>query len=226
MGLIIQDIKDAYEFGELDKSYISNSVEKAMKQIQFMSRTIDDFRNFFRHDKEKKPFDVKQAAGDALSLLAAQLKSNDISYRLTCHEHNKTFEDFTEIIPCKEFLIEGYENELRQVFLNIINNAKDAILDGRERGLMPAGEKGRIALDFEREGDKVIIRISDNGGGIPEGISDRIFDPYFTTREQGKGTGIGLYMTKMIIEQNMGGRLYAENKDEGAVFIIELHMKG
>jgi PAS domain S-box-containing protein len=216
LGLIIQDIKDADEYGELTKDYIDRSVKKSMNQIKFMSKTIDDFRNFFRPDKERQAFDIKLAAGDILSMLSAQLKSNNISYRLTCHEHNKTVEDFREIIPCDAFNIAGYPNEMKQVFMNIVNNAKDAILQRREEGLMPAGKKGLILFDFEKEGDKKVIRITDNGGGIPQDIIDRIFDPYFTTKEQGRGTGIGLYMSKVIVESNMGGRLSVRNFDGGA----------
>jgi signal transduction histidine kinase len=111
---------------------------------------------------------------------------------------------------------------MKQVFMNIVNNSKDAILQRREEGLMQEGEKGLIAFDFYRAGDNVIIRITDNGGGIPEEIIDKIFDPYFTTKEQGKGTGIGLYMSKVIIEQNMGGKLTVRNVNGGAEFRIEL----
>jgi signal transduction histidine kinase len=222
LGLIIQDIPDAKKFGELTDEYLASSVQKGMKQIQFMSKTIDDFRNFFRPDKEKKTFDIKMAIAEVLSMVSAQLKTNNISYRLTCHEHNKTFEDFTEVQICGEFTIEGYENEIRQVFLNLINNAKDAIVESRLKGDMQADKKGHIFFDFQREGEKVIIRITDNGGGIPEDIISRIFEPYYTTKEQGKGTGIGLYMSKMIIEQNMHGKLTARNVDGGVEFKIEL----
>lgn len=108
------------------------------------------------------------------------------------------------------------------MILNLVNNAKDAILERIDNGLMPKDEKGMIWFDFYNEDGKVIIKISDNGGGIPEEIKDRIFDPYFTTKEEGKGTGIGLYMSKMIIENHMGGRIYVENIKDGAMFTIEL----
>jgi len=87
---------------------------------------------------------------------------------------------------------------------------------------MSAGVKGLIAIDFEHPGERVVIRVTDNGGGIPAGIMDRIFEPYFSTKEPGRGTGIGLYMSKMIIENNMGGRLTARNVDGGAEFRIEV----
>lgn len=224
MGLIIQGIKDTYEFGGLTKNYIDESVEKSMKQLQFMSRTIDVFRNFFRHGRQKSSFDVKLAIGEVLSILSAQLKGNNISYRLTCRAHNRTSEDFSEIVQCDEMTITGYKTELEQAIFNILNNAADAIV-GRMCGRMPDKDgKGLIDIDVSRESNKVVIRISDNGGGIPEKIIGRIFEPYFSTREEGKGTGIGLYMAKVIIEDNMGGRIYAENVENGAMFTIELSL--
>jgi signal transduction histidine kinase len=222
VGLIIQNIKDAYEYGELDKKYLDKSVETSMNQIQFMSKTIDDFRNFFRPDKEKIPFDVKQTAGEVLAMFSSQLKANNISYRVVCHAHDRTFEDFTEIISCGEMTLIGYQNEFKQAFLNLITNAKDAIIERRQSGDMDIEEKGVISFDFEKSGEKIIIRITDNGGGIPEDIIDRVFEPYFTTKEQGRGTGIGLYMSKVIIENNMGGSLTVKNINGGAEFRIEV----
>ncbi len=221
-GLIIQDFKDAYEHGELSREYLEAKVKKGVEIVEHMSRTIDDFRNFFRPDKEKMPFDTMGAAGEVLSLMSAQLKANNIHYRLICHTHGKTFDDFQDIIICEAKTITGYKNEFEHVILNLINNAKDAILERIDNGLMPRDEEGMIGFDFYNEEGKVIIKISDNGGGIPEEIIDRIFDPYFTTKEQGRGTGIGLYMSKMIIENNMGGRIHVENIKDGAVFVIEL----
>ncbi len=223
VNAIIQDLKDAYEYGVLDRNYLDRSVKNAMQQIQFMSKTIDDFRNFFRPDKTKKSFDVKQAAGEVLTLVSSQLAAHGITYRITCHVHNRTFQDFSSpAIPCGAMMMLGYENEMMQVFLNLINNAKDAILECREHGLMGPGVKGLITVEFNSMGERIVISVTDNGGGIPAGNLDRIFEPYFSTKEQGHGTGIGLYMSKMIIENNMGGRLTARNVDGGAEFRIEV----
>ncbi len=223
VNAIIQDLKDAYEYGVLDRNYLDRSVKNAMQQIQFMSKTIDDFRNFFRPDKTKKSFDVKQAAGEVLTMVSSQLATHGISYRITCHVHNRTFEDFSSpAIPCGAMMMLGYENEMMQVFLNLINNAKDAILECREHGLMGPGVKGLITVEFNSLGERIVISVTDNGGGIPAGNLDRIFEPYFSTKEQGHGTGIGLYMSKMIIENNMGGLLTARNVDGGAEFRIEV----
>ncbi|MFO0751779.1 MAG: ATP-binding protein [Thermodesulfovibrionales bacterium] len=207
LGLIIQDIKSASDFGELTGGYIDTSVRDSMREIQFMSRTIDDFRNFFKPSKEKSFFALTEAVEEVLHLLSAQLKNQNISVRL-------------DRTPLQSLLVSGYPNEFKQAVLNILTNAKDAILERRQQGGPESGGGDiRIAVSSGEGGCR--IRIRDNGGGIPEEIRDRIFDPYFTTKEQGKGTGIGLYMTKMIIESNMGGRLTAENAAEGAEFSIE-----
>ncbi len=221
LGLIIQDFKDAYEYGELDKEYLSLNVKKGMEIIKSMSRTIDDFRNFFRPDKEKTEFDVKETISNVLRMLSAQLKAHSILFKVTCHAHNKVFEKAEDIISCGEHKIVGYKNEFEHVIMNLINNAKDAFETESEA----RGETMRqqlIDIDIDKEGDKVIVLVKDNAGGIPEGIIDRIFEPYFTTKEQGKGTGIGLYMSKVIIEQNMGGRLTVRNINSGAEFRIEM----
>jgi signal transduction histidine kinase len=218
-GLIIQDIKDAYEFGELNKEYLEKSVEKGMKHIMFMSKTIDDFRNFFKPSKEEVVFDLKQSVGEAISILDAQLKNYAISWEVKCGVHGKVFKSYHEIELCKEAEMLGHPNEFKHVILNIISNAKDAIIQNSDSG----GNQGKIDVEFyiSEEGAKVIT-IRDNGGGIPDELMDKIFEPYFTTKEQGKGTGIGLYMSKMIIENNMSGRLTAKNIQGGMEFRIDL----
>ena len=158
-----------------------------------MSKTIDDFRNFFKIDKEKQTFSVKEAIVETLSLQSAQFKNRNIE---------------VEVIG-KDFSFFSYKGEFQQVILNLLNNAKDAIL---ERNI----ELGKITITL----DPKFITLEDNAGGIDPAIIERIFEPYFTTKEQGEGTGIGLYMSKMIIEKNMGGVLRVVNTDIGAQFII------
>ena len=189
-----------------------------MKHIIFMSKTIDDFRNFFRLSKERVVFDLKQSVREAISMLDAQLKNYGISWEVRCKVHGKTFRSYHEIELCREAEMLGYLNEFKHVILNIISNAKDAIIQNAD-----AGEKhGKIEVEFEaaRDGSKVLY-IRDNGGGIPDELMDKIFEPYFTTKEQGKGTGIGLYMSKMIIENSMDSKLSAKNIQGGMEFKIE-----
>ncbi|HAL86964.1 MAG TPA: hypothetical protein DCM31_08930, partial [Deferribacteraceae bacterium] len=113
----------------------------------------------------------------------------------------------------------GYPNEFKQVLLNLISNARDAIIESRSAG---AENSGLIKLIVEPEGDIIKITLEDNGCGIPEDIRDRIFEPYFSTKEEGQGVGIGLYMSKIIIENNMEGRIYTNLCEKGASFTIEL----
>ncbi len=223
VAAVVQDLGDAQAFGALDKAYLDRGVDTAMQQIRFMSKTIDDFRNFFQPEKEKRFFDVQQAAADVLAMFSPQLVAHRISCRLTCAVHGTTYTDFSAPIrSCGEMQLLGYENEMKQVFLNLLANAKDAILERREKTRAQPEEQGRVALEFAQKGGKILVRVSDNGGGIPEGVLERIFEPYFSTKEQGRGTGIGLYMSKMIVEGNMGGRISARNIDGGAEFSIEV----
>jgi C4-dicarboxylate-specific signal transduction histidine kinase len=171
-----------------------------MNTVLFMSNTIDDFSNFFRSDKHRCNFNVNRAVKSALVLVGASLKNSDIKVDLATEER---------ITAC------GYRNEYAQVLLNVISNARDVLL---ERKVC----EPTIRIRIRGEEGRSVVTISDNAGGIPEDILLRIFDPYFSTKEAGKGTGIGLYMSKVIIEHNMGGSLTVCNTGHGAEFRIEI----
>lgn len=214
LGLIIQDVKEAYIFNELDDVYIDQVIEKSMKQIKHMSKTIDDFKNFLSVDKIKERFSLLQAVKEARQLVEAQLTNHGI----LCIIEELGFDDYE---------IEGFPNEFKQVVVNIINNARDAVEDRRikEEEFRKIDAKIQISADKNKE-DEIAISISDNGGGISDWIIDRIFEPYFTTKEQGKGTGIGLYMSKLIVEDSMNGRITVSNMDDGVEFKIYLKIAG
>jgi signal transduction histidine kinase len=199
LGLQIQDIADAYEFGELNREYLEKSVKESMRVIEKMSNTINDFKDFFKPDKKKVDFTVSEALDDAVPIIDASLKNNFINL---------------EIEMVEDCTIHGFVNEYSQVLLNMINNAKDALKKSENRD-----KTIRIVADKDDQGH-ARVRVSDNGGGIPEEIMDKIFDPYFTTKHKAEGTGIGLYMSKMIIERNMQGTITAENIEGGAMFTI------
>ena len=200
LALNIQTLEDMQEDGELDAEHLEEFVDKNMQTIQFMSQTIDDFRNFFRKDKEKEEFNIKDAIEKTLNLQKAQLNDHNIEIELNL----------------VDLFITGYKNEFMQIILNLISNAKDAILEKQETNHF----KGKIFVSDYKDGDKIFIKIGDNGGGIPEDLKDRIFEPYFTTKEEGKGTGMGLYMVKEMIER-MDGKIYFKNIENGTEFIIE-----
>ena len=201
LGLIVQGLKMTYHPDDSFKENLEVSVSKAMNLIQHMSKTIDDFRNYFKPDKEKKLFNVNNVVTKVLSLIEPSLKSLNIC---------------SEVIVKGDTCINGYANEYSQVLLNILLNSRDALQwcdDDRQRV---------IRITISKDADKSVVTIADNAGGIAEEILDKIFDPYFTTKGPDKGTGIGLYMAKTIIEKNMGGRLTVRNTADGAEFRIEV----
>lgn len=224
LGLLVQEIQEAYEFGELTETYIADLVGQSMHQVVFMSKTIDDFRNFFKPVKEQTLFDVKQALVPVLSMILPQLKDNGIKCRFTCHIHDKTFTGLDVQFCCDDMKIFSFKNEFEHVLLNLISNAKDAILEKKSLKPVSCNYTGIIDIDFYKKDDKIMIQVRDNGAGIPEEIVDNIFEPYFTTKDVSNGSGVGLYLSKIIIEDNMGGKIYAENLDEGAVFTVEIAM--
>jgi signal transduction histidine kinase len=199
LGIMVQDTAYTYTDNDMNEEYIKEFVKKAMQQINFMSKTIDDFRNFLKPDKEKTIFAPSTKIKEIIDILSIQLKSHDIQISLLESQG----------------VIEGYDKEFGQVILNILNNAKDALIQNKTAS--PS-----ITVTESVQNNRFIISIEDNAGGIPEDIIGRVFEPYFSTKEEGKGTGIGLYISKMIIESNMGGAISAENVESGARFVIEL----
>ena len=196
LGIAIQNLKYDYEDGLITEEYLNEFIQSSKKVIKFMSDTIDDFRNFYRVDKTKERFNVKDAVQRVLSIQKAQLVNNNIEVTLIG----------------EGFEIVGYKNEFQQVILNLLNNAKDILLQNKIKD-------AKITIELKNK----TICIRDNGGGIPLEIINRIFEPYFTTKEQGKGTGMGLYMSKMIIEENIKAKLNVSNMPEGAEFRIDFN---
>ncbi len=168
------------------------------KQIRNMSEIIDDFRDFFKPEKEKTVFDISKAVTHTVSIIHSLLDSSSVNLEMNIEEN---------------LMIEGFPNEFGQSLINIINNAKDAL---NERNI---SEKS-ITISCKRIDDEVIVEVEDNGGGIKEDIIERIFEPYFSTKDKKVGTGLGLYMSKIIIEEHMGGSITVENTQKGALFII------
>ena len=172
-----------------------------MTIINKMSQTIDDFRNFFRQDKEQKEFFIKEVVEEALVITGSALQNNHIKVEMIEHK------------PAKAF---GFANEYSQVVMNILNNAKDSLK--KQKGHRHI----RIEIDEDAEG-KSLLTITDNGEGIPPEILERVFEAHFTTKQSDEGTGIGLYMSQVIIEKHMDGKIRASNAPEGgAAFTITL----
>ncbi|MGA7828659.1 MAG: HAMP domain-containing sensor histidine kinase, partial [Geobacteraceae bacterium] len=198
ISLLVQDLGECYVYGDFTKEYLDTTISNALKVIQHMSHTIDDFRNFFNQEKEKKAFSVGEVVARSLSFIESSLRFNNITVEVDVDDNLLAF---------------GFPNEFSQALINIIGNAKEAF---RERNI-PAP---LIRVQGGRDGKRAVVTITDNAGGISEQIIDKIFEPYFTTRKLENGSGLGLYMSKTIIEKNMDGKLTAANVEGGACFRI------
>jgi C4-dicarboxylate-specific signal transduction histidine kinase len=181
---------------KLDHQTALELSSKISLYTQHLSSTIEDFRNFFRGDKEKKDTTYDEIIDDVLVILEVSIKNKNI--------------ELIKDMQSKQ-VFHTYSNEIKQVVLNLVKNAEDVLV---ERGV-------KDPKIFIRSKDNVLI-VEDNAGGIPDEIKDKIFDPYFSTKEKKDGTGLGLYMSRIIIQDHCGGELIAQNTDKGAMFKIIL----
>ncbi|PIF04925.1 MAG: histidine kinase [Arcobacter sp.] len=183
----------------LTYNQVLEMIDTSNQILKYMSNTIDDFRNFFATDKEKTKFKISEQIKRTVNILSSTLENKKIQIQIII-QSNPT--------------IYGYQNEYSQVLINIISNAKDVLV---QRGI----ENGIIKVKVYEKDGECITEIIDNAGGISEKYMDDIFKP-FMTFEKKNGTGIGLFMSKLIVENNMNGRLSAKNVKNGAQFLIEL----
>ncbi|MDR0762413.1 MAG: PAS domain S-box protein [Campylobacteraceae bacterium] len=187
-----------------NKKDIQKQYEHAKKVIARMSKTIEDFRNFFSPAKSKDNFFVKDVIDEVFSILEGSLSKAAINVKIEIDESIMAY---------------GYKNELSQAILNIVSNAKDALLD-------KSADERELKISSKYENGFVLISIADNAGGIDNEVIDKIFEPYFTTKHASSGTGLGLYIVKMIIENSMNGTVRVKNQDAGADFIIKIPIQG
>ena len=198
VSLILQFLQDNYKSS--DSKTIDKFMSRANKHIEYMSVTIDDFRDFYKPSKVKNDFYLNDCISSLLFIIQSEFEYQNINI----------------ITDIKKLHLNTYENELKQVILNILNNAKDAILLKKEKFSFEA----YIKIESIITDSEIIIKISNNGGEIEDEIMQRIFEPYFTTKFESAGTGIGLYMSKTIIETNMKAFLKVKNIKDGVEFSI------
>ena len=200
INLLLYFIRD--NFDKFSKEEMHDSIKSAKVQIDYMSQTIDDFRNFYQPTKDKKLFDIKDSIQKSSKIIQSLFERNNISLEI-------------EGIDIK---INSYENEFEQVIVNILNNASDAKLIKAKTTKFDA----KVLINVSKDDEFIIVSIFNNCGNVEDKILDKMFEPYFTTKFEDQGTGIGLYMTKTIIEKNMNGQIEALNKEDGIEFIIKL----
>ncbi len=198
LAMLITNLQFAWRDRDLSDDYLEESAATAHRLIQKMSTTINDFRDFFSPDKVMTTFSALSQIRQAIALVESGFKANNITISVEADE------------DCQ---VKGFPNEYSQVLLNLLGNAKDAILQRRP-------DTGRVIITLAVEQGRGVARVRDNGGGVPETIIDKIFDPYFSTKSM--GTGIGLYMSKTIIERNMHGTITVRNIEGGCEFSVAL----
>jgi len=179
-------------------NFLNTKHKRINEYVQFLSTTIDDFRNFFKPDKKKELVTFESPIGRALLIVEGSLTSHGIDVAYTFNVNEK---------------VELFQNEIMQVILNIIKNSEDNFI---EKGI----ENPKIRIETNNMPAHYEITISDNGGGISPHIIDSVFDPYFSTKDEKNGSGLGLYMSKMMIEEHSGGLLQVENIKDGVAFSI------
>ena len=208
VGATVQSVKMAWKSRCLDTSFLDNAVSDVQTQLLHMSETIEHFRRFFSPEKVVESFDLRGKIQEVMQLVAPRFANSAVTL------------EFVDRTPGLPLAIRGYQNEFKQALINLIGNSFDAIVDA-ESGDRPTGMRGLVTISLHTETDKVVIGVRDNGGGIPEEYADKIFEPYFTSKPADKGTGIGLYMSRLIVEESMGGRLRFTSGAEGTLFRME-----
>ncbi len=200
MSLITGELEMSHSSNNLDVFNFESFINRTYNQIHYMSQTINDFRGFLKPDREKKLFNVKKSLESIFTILDVILKQKNIKYALNS-ENN--------------YLLNGYETEFKQAVINIITNAKDVLSE-------KIIEKGFIKINIKLINNEIIISIKDNGGGVDKRLlPNKLFENYITTKGL-KGTGMGLYITKHVIENSFNGKILCKNWKRGAEFIIKM----
>lgn len=198
LSLIIQNAVFKYSVNKLDDSAMSKLDSDSSEQIRQMSNTIKDFKNFFLPDNTSVKYDINRSIVDAVNIIKPMLESENISLNIETHDN--------------VFVI-GFPTELGQAIVNILINSKDALVENKI-----VNKSINLSLALVDNDVKIIIK--DNGGGVPPEILKKIFDPYFSTKTKLTGTGLGLYMTKIIVEEHMHGKISVSNSDNG--FVVQI----
>jgi C4-dicarboxylate-specific signal transduction histidine kinase len=190
-----------YELGESDEKRSKETLELVNKQILYLSTTIDDFKNFFNPDRESVRVNLKELVTDSYMIIDSSLKSAGIVVKNEIKQ---------------SIVIKTKRNDVIQVILNLIKNSMDAYKENNDI------ENREIRIASKESFKAVSILVKDSAGGIPSDIIEKIFDPYFSTKDKKNGTGLGLYMSKMIVEDHLDGELSVITKDKSTIFTLKL----
>jgi len=200
MSYVLMNIESSYEYKEMTPQYMDEKVKEGTKLLEYMSHTIDDFKNFFRPDKEQTKENVSEVIENSIALIKKSFDAHKIEVVVAYQSQRSMM---------------LYRNELIQVLLNLLSNAKDAVV-------MAEVANPLIHIVLREQVGGLIIEVCDNATGVSVDIIDKIFEPYFSTKSEKNGTGLGLYMTKTIVEEHLNGKIFVENREQGACFTVLL----
>ncbi|WP_457607783.1 sensor histidine kinase [Nitratifractor sp.] len=203
LSLILQNLRAMSHKDRLSKEKLQSMLSTANEQIFFMSDTIDHFRDFYRPATQTEDFTIRQAYEKVMEIIGYDLRHKNIAIEYREEE---------------SFTLHGMLNQFAQIFLNLIANARDALSEREITG-------ARIRIEVRREGERIRIDVSDNAGGIPPENMEKIFEPYFSTKQE-KGTGVGLYMVRTILEEKYHGEIGVTNGPKGARFTLYIPLRG
>ena len=193
------------ELSSLDEDVVQKSMQDILSQTQHLSQTIDDFRNFFKPDKHKRYVDVNDVIKESLSMMGKSFENNSI--KVSCFYG-------------QDMLGTIYDRELLQVVVNVLKNAKEAVV--AQIAKSATSKHAEVKITTKKVDQNAVITVCDSGGGIDEKDFDHIFEPYFTTKEELNGTGLGLYMSKTIVQKHLHGTIKAYNRGSGACFELTI----
>lgn len=200
LSMIANNMVIDIALGEINPKNLEATADEILSQSVYLSQTIDDFTDFFKPSKTKESFLPSNVLKDALNIIGKSIENNKIDLIIKNHSEHQ---------------VRGYPHELMQVYINLLKNAKEAFLTSND-------QSKHITIDTYEENDRIITKISDNGRGIKPEIIEKIFSPYFTTKEEFNGTGLGLYMSKIIIENHLMGKIWVESEANNTCFLISL----
>ena len=204
IGLATVNLETEFALGKITNDNFHEKIDVITQNTNYMSDTIDDFRDFLNPQKAMISFEPKKSIEDVLNILRAQLNN----YKIKCALNSEC-----------QVHIYGVENEFKQVLIIILNNSKDAIKQVQN---IDESLEGKVNINISCQNNYVTIKICDNGGGIEDNIIEKIFNPYFSTKQNANGTGIGLYIAKNIIESRMKGNISVKNTEDGCCFSISV----
>jgi len=207
ISVLIQELEIKYSMKLITKEEFERISRSITQKLEYMSKTIDGFRDFYKTKEKAESFNLVETIEKSFNIIQMKLEKSAIKKEITLLSGKK-----------EDYILFANENEIEQVFINIINNAIDAIDENCE-----GSDKRFINVSLVLEDKKIEISFKDSGKGIPNKVLDNLFEPYSSTKLEKNGTGLGLYMAKTIIEKNMKGKIFVENKEFGASFTIILN---